>query len=143
MDKQMSFENDTIIYTVTGVVQNVPDNSHIKFDILASMSSYPGQANNQFWISHNFYTYIVVKDGTDKDILEEKFQGMVTKYVGPQITQALGISIEDFLNAGNAFSYVMEPLKDLHLRGATQYGLEPLGSESTVLYLCSDSPCSS
>ncbi len=132
MGKQMSFETDTVIYTVTGVVQDVPDNSHIKFDMLASMSSYPGQANNQFWISHNFYTYIVVKDGTDKDILEEKFQGMVTKYVGPQITQALGISIEDFLNAGNAFSYVMEPLKDLHLRGATQYGLEPLGSESTV-----------
>lgn len=132
MDKQMSVEADTVLYTVTGVVQNVPDNSHFKFDILASMSSYPGQANNQFWINHAFYTYIVVKDGTDKDILEEKFQGMVTKYVGPQITQALGISIEDFLNAGNAFSYVMEPLKDLHLKGATQYGLEPLGSQSTV-----------
>ena len=132
MDKQMNFEADTIVYTVTGVVQDVPDNSHIKFDMLASLSSYPGQANNQFWISHSFYTYIVVKDGTDKDVLEEKFKGMVTKYVGPQITEALGISIEDFLNAGNAFSYVMEPLKDLHLRGAKQYGLEPLGSESTV-----------
>jgi putative ABC transport system permease protein len=132
MGKQMSFEADTVIYTVTGVVQDVPDNSHIKFDMLASLSSYPGQANNQFWISHNFYTYIVVKDGTDKDVLEEKFQGMVKKYVGPQITQALGISVEDFLNSGNSFSYVMEPLKDLHLRGATQYGLEPLGSESTV-----------
>jgi putative ABC transport system permease protein len=132
MGKQMSFEADTVVYTVTGVVQDVPDNSHIKFDMLASMSSYPGQANSQFWINHNFYTYIVVKDGTDKDILEEKFQGMVKKYVGPQITEALGISVEDFLNAGNAFSYVMEPLKDLHLRGATQYGLEPLGSESTV-----------
>ena len=132
MDKQISFEADTIVYTVTGVVQDVPDNSHIKFDMLASLSSYPGQANNQFWINHNFYTYIVVKDGTDKDVLEEKFQGMVKKYVGPQITEALGISVEDFLNAGNAFSYVMEPLKDLHLRGATQYGLEPLGSVSTV-----------
>jgi len=132
MDKQMSFEADTVVYTVTGVVQDVPDNSHIKFDMLASMSSYPGQANNQFWINHSFYTYIVVKDGTDKDILEEKFQGMVTKYVGPQITQALGISIEDFLNAGNSFRYVLEPLKDLHLRGAKQYNLEPLGSQSTV-----------
>ncbi|MFZ0473771.1 MAG: FtsX-like permease family protein, partial [Bacteroidales bacterium] len=122
----------TVLYTVTGVVQNIPDNSHIKFDMLASMSSYPGQANNQFWISHNFYTYIVVKDGTLKDDLEEKFQGMVIKYVGPQITQALGISIQDFLDAGNSFRYVMEPLKDLHLRGAKQYNLEPMGSESTV-----------
>ena len=32
---------------------------------------------------------------------------MVTKYVGPQITEALGITIEDFLNAGNTFSYVI------------------------------------
>ncbi len=132
MGLQMSFETDTVLYTVTGVVQNIPDNSHIKFDMLASMSSYPGQANNQFWISHNFYTYIVVKDGTLKDDLEEKFQGMVIKYVGPQITQALGISVQDFLDAGNLFRYVLEPLKDLHLRGAKQYNLEPLGSESTV-----------
>ncbi|MCU0379444.1 MAG: ABC transporter permease [Bacteroidales bacterium] len=132
MDKQLSFESDTVIYTVTGVIQDIPDNSHIKFDMLASMSSYPRQANDQFWISHSFYTYIVVRDGTDKDLLEERFQGMVTKYVGPQITAALGISIEDFLNAGNSFRYVMEPLKDLHLRGAKQYNLEPLGSESTV-----------
>ena len=132
MGLQMSFETDTVLYTVTGVVQNIPDNSHIKFDMLASMSSYPGQANNQFWISHNFYTYIVVKDGTLKDDLEEKFQGMVIKYVGPQITQALGISIQDFMDAGNSFRYVLEPLKDLHLRGAKQYNLEPMGSESTV-----------
>ena len=38
MGKQMIVEADTILYTVTGVVQNVPDNSHIKFDMLASMS---------------------------------------------------------------------------------------------------------
>ena len=63
MGQQMVVEADTILYTVTGVVQNVPDNSHMKFDMLASMSSYPGLANNQFWISHNFYTYIVVKEG--------------------------------------------------------------------------------
>jgi putative ABC transport system permease protein len=132
MGLQMSFETDTVLYTVTGVVQDIPDNSHIKFDMLASLSSYPGQANNQFWISHSFYTYIVVKDGTLKDDLEEKFQGMVTKYVGPQITEALGISVQDFLDSGNSFRYVLEPLKDLHLRGAKQYNLEPLGSQSTV-----------
>ena len=132
MGQKMSVESDTILYTVTGVVQNVPDNSHIKFDMLASISTYPGQANNQFWISHNFYTYIVVRDGTDKDALQEKFQGMITKYVGPQLQQFLGITIEDFANSGNDFRYVMEPLKDIHLKGATQYNLEPMGSQSTV-----------
>jgi putative ABC transport system permease protein len=132
MGQRMIVEADTILYTVTGVVQNVPDNSHIKFDMLASMSTYPGQANNPNWVSHNFYTYIVVKDGTDSKMLQEKFQGMVTKYVGPQLKQILGYSIDDFKKAGNDFSYALEPLQDLHLKGATQYNLEPLGSMSTV-----------
>lgn len=132
MGQKMIVEADTILYTVTGVVQNVPDNSHIQFDMLASMSTYPGMANSQQWVSHNFYTYIVVKDGTKKDALQEKFQGMVIKYVGPQIQQILGLSIDDFRKAGNDFGYVVEPLKDIHLRGAVQYNLEPMGSPSTV-----------
>jgi putative ABC transport system permease protein len=132
MGQKMIVEADTNLYTVTGVVQNIPDNSHIKFDLLASLSTYPGQANNQQWVNHNFYTYIVVKDGTEKSVLQEKFQGMVIKYVGPQIQQILGFSIDDFRKAGNDFSYVLEPLKDLHLKGATQYNLEPMGSLTTV-----------
>jgi putative ABC transport system permease protein len=132
MGQKIIVEADTILYTVTGIVQNVPDNSHIKFDMLASLSTYPGQGSNTNWLNHNFYTYIVVKEGTDKDALQEKFKEMVNKYVGPQIQQFVGYSIEDFRKAGNDFSYVLEPLKDLHLKGATQYNLEPNGSLSTV-----------
>ena len=130
--QKMIVEADTILYTVTGVVQNVPDNSHIKFDILASLSTYPQMANNQFWVSHNFYTYIVVRDGTDKDALQKKFQEMVIKYVGPQLKEIIGQTVEDFRKAGNDFGYVLEPLKDIHLKGAPQYNLEPPGSPSTV-----------
>jgi len=132
LGEKLIVEADTVLYTVTGIVQDVPDNSHIKFDMLASMSTYPQNANNEQWVSHNFYTYIVVRDGTGKMDLQNKLQGMVEKYVGPQIQQILGYSIEDFRKAGNDFSYVMEPLKDMHLKGATQYNLEPLGSLSTV-----------
>ena len=132
MGQKMIVEADSVLYTVTGVVQNVPDNSHLKFDMLASMSSFPGQANNQNWLNHNFSTYIVIKEGTDIKALEDKFQGMVTKYVGPQLQQILGYSIDNFKKAGNDFRYVIEPLKDLHLKGATQYSLEPTGSISTV-----------
>jgi len=132
MGQRVIVEADTILYTVTGVVQNIPDNSHLKFDILASLSTYPGQGNSTNWLSHNFYTYIVLKDGTDPSVLQNKLQGLVSKYVGPQLQQFVGITIDDFRKAGNEFSYVLEPLKDMHLRGATQYNLEPLGSVTTV-----------
>jgi putative ABC transport system permease protein len=132
MGQKMIVEADTNMYTVTGVVQNVPDNSHMKFDILASMSTFPGMANSQFWVSHNYYTYIVIPEGTDPKALQEKFQEMVTKYVGPQIQDILGIKMEDFRKSGNDFRYVLEPLKDIHLKGAPQYSLEPMGSPTTV-----------
>jgi len=130
--QKVTMESDTVLYTVTGIMENVPDNSHLKFDILASMISYPRIANSPFWISHNYYTYIVAADGTNKDELQEKLQGMVIKYVGPQLQEAIGQTIDDFRKAGNDFSYVLEPLKDIHLKGATQYNAEPPGSLSTV-----------
>lgn len=130
--QRVTMESDTVLYTITGVIENVPDNSHIKFDMMASMSTYAQIANNQFWIAHNFYTYIVTADGTRQDALQEKLQEMVIKYVGPQLQEAIGQSIDDFRNAGNDFSYVLEPLKDIHLKGATQYNVEPPGSLTTV-----------
>jgi len=111
--QRMSVESDTVLYTV-------------------SLSTYPGMANSQFWVSHNFHTYIVVKDGTNRENLQEKFQELVIKYVGPQLKEIIGQTIEDFRKAGNDFSYVLEPLKDIHLKGATQYNLEPPGSLTTV-----------
>ncbi len=132
MGQKMIVESDTNLFTVTGVVQNVPSASHMKFDMLASMSSYPRMANNTFWLNHNFYTYIVVREGTDRNKLEGKFQEMVTKYVGPQLRDFVGISLEEFNKAGDTFTYELEPLKDIHLKGATQYNLEPMGSQTTV-----------
>ncbi|MRR22931.1 FtsX-like permease family protein, partial [bacterium] len=132
LGQRVTMESDTVLYTVTGIMENVPDNSHIKFDILASMISYPRIANSPYWISHNYYTYIVTADGTKQDELQEKLQGMVIKYVGPQLQEAIGQTIDDFRKAGNDFSYVLEPLKDIHLKGATQYNAEPPGSLSTV-----------
>jgi len=132
LGKRISVEEDSVLYTVTGVVQDVPDNSHMRFDILASMSTYPGRANDQIWLSHNFYTYIVVNENVSKELMEQKLQGLIVKYVGPQLKELLGITVEDFRNAGNEFKYVLEPLKDIHLKGAPQYNLEPPGSPATV-----------
>lgn len=129
--KRISLEADTNMYTVTGVIQNVPSNSHFRFDMLASLNSLGGTMNQE-WTSHNYYTYIVLKDGISKDYFESKLPEIVIKYVGPQLKKILGITIEDFQKAGNQFTYVLEPLKDIHLKGATQYQLEQSGSLSNV-----------
>ena len=132
LGQRLNVESDTVFYTVTGVIQNVPENSHLQFDMLASISTYPGMANDQTWISHSFHTYIVVQEGADRNVLQEKFREMVIKYVGPQLKEVIGQTIEDFRKAGNDFTYVLEPIEDIHLKGATQYNMEPPGSLTTV-----------
>jgi putative ABC transport system permease protein len=129
--KRISLEADTNLYTVTGVVQNIPSNSHFKFDMLGSLNSLRGSFN-QNWIGHSYYTYIVLKDGTTKANFETRFPEILQKYVGPQIKKFLGITIEDFQKAGNQFNYSLEPLQDIHLKGAPQYPLEPAGSLTNV-----------
>jgi putative ABC transport system permease protein len=131
MGKRISLEADTNLYTITGVVQNIPANSHFKFDMLGSLNSLGGSRSME-WLNHNYYTYIVLKDGIKKTSMEAKFPEVVLKYVGPQIKKYIGITIEDFRRAGNQFGYELEPLKDIHLKGAPQYQIEPSGSLTTV-----------
>jgi putative ABC transport system permease protein len=131
MGKRLSLEADTNLYTVTGVIQNIPANSHFRFDMLGSLNSL-GDSRSTQWLNHNYYTYIVLKDGTKKASMEAKLFDVVLKYVGPEIKKFIGITIEDFQKAGNQFGYVLEPLKDIHLKGAPQYQLEPSGSLTTV-----------
>ena len=131
MGKRLSLEADTNLYTVTGVIQNIPANSHFRFDMLGSLSSL-GDSKSTQWLNHNYYTYIVLKDGTKKTVMETKLVEVVLKYVGPEIKKFIGITIEDFQKAGNQFGYELEPLKDIHLKGAPQYQIEPSGSLTTV-----------
>ena len=131
LGKRISLEADTNLYLVTGVIQDIPANSHVKFDMLGSLNSLGGSKSTE-WLNHNYYTYIVLKNGITRKSMEAKLPEMVIKYVGPEIKKFIGITIEDFQKAGNQFGYELEPLKDIHLKGAPQYQLEPSGSLTTV-----------
>jgi putative ABC transport system permease protein len=127
----LKVESDTILYKVTGLMVDPPENSHFHFDLLGSLSTL-GVSRNTFWVSHNFYTYILLKEGTDIPSFVEKMQLMVEKYVGPQIEQFLGINMEEFANSGNSFSYFLQPLLDIHLHSDLQAEIEANGN---ILYV--------
>ncbi|NOQ26962.1 MAG: FtsX-like permease family protein [Bacteroidales bacterium] len=127
MGKLLKVESDTALYKVTGLMEDPPENSHFKFDLMGSMSTL-NSSRNTFWVSHNFYTYILLEDGTNQTAFEEKMQLMVDKYVGPQIEQVLGIKMEEFAKAGNSFRYFIQPLLDIHLQSDLQYEIETNGN---------------
>ena len=119
-------------FEVVGVVKGFPENSHFSFDILAAGSTIFNN-QNQFWISNNNYTYIVVQEGANINELQDQISAMVRKYVGPQMQQFIGVSLEEMEEAGQHYGYFLQPLKDIHLRSDLQFEIEPGGSMATVL----------
>lgn len=107
--------NDSSLYTVTGVMQDVPENSHFNFDFLISFITNP-RANDDFWLTNSFATYVLLKEGIPGSVVEKKIpQSIIEKYVGPQVEKVLGMDLKSFVDAGNQYGIFMQPLSDIHL----------------------------
>jgi putative ABC transport system permease protein len=101
-------------YKITAVLKDIPYNSHFHFDFIFSMDNLNYTWNN--YLSHNFQTYLLLKQGTDYRVFEKNFTAYIDKYVLPQAKQFMQInSMEEFKSAGNKLEYSLTPLLDIHL----------------------------
>lgn len=124
---------------VTAVYENIPTASHFHFDILISMvGDWPTakEAQSTVYLSNNFQTYLLLKEGTNAKAFESKLPGFLEKYVGPQIAQALGgdFTMEKFRASGNKYEMTLTPLLDIHLHSDLKGEFEPNGN-ITYVYL--------
>jgi len=120
-------EKGKSLYKVIAVIQDMPENGHFHFDFLFPMKNVEYDWGN--FLSHNFYTYLVLKPGTDYKAFEKNFSRYINTYVLPQASQFMQIkSMEEFKKAGNKLDYSLQPLKKIHLYSAGQYELEGGGN---------------
>ncbi|MCP4727305.1 MAG: ABC transporter permease, partial [bacterium] len=86
--------SDNSYFTVTGVMKNVPENSHFLFNMLLSFETMLSQRPESFttatpnWGRWTNYTYILLKEGYDYRILDNKINEWAQQYVGPIKDQA-------------------------------------------------------
>ena len=99
--------NNSINFEITGVIKNIPDNSHIKFDFLASLNTRSGwsELSDTEWRSANFYTYVLLKDENFKISVESRFPGLIERELGEQLKAS-----------GDTYRLGLIALTDLHLR---------------------------
>ena len=132
MSQTLNINN--VDYTVTGVTQKVPSNSHFHYDYLLSSLTVQ-QFSGQQWINAwGAFTYILVQEGTDVQVLESKFIEMVKKYMAPEVVDEVGTSFEDFVAGGNGYRFFLQPLKDIHLKSSLDQEIEANGNV-TYVYL--------
>ncbi|MFD1144343.1 ABC transporter permease [Larkinella insperata] len=113
--------------TVTGVMDEIPANSHFHFDVFTSMASLP-EAKSPSWMTSEFFTYLLLPKGYDYRQLEAKLPQVVEKYMGPQIETAFGMKYDQFRQKGNDLGLFLQPLTDIHLHSDSPYDLEPAGN---------------
>lgn len=124
--------NDTANFKITGVINNVPTQSHFNFDFFVSLNGSISQWELNNWVSNNLNTYIVLKKGSDPAVLESQFDALVEKYVGPQVLSLLGTNMGDFKKSGNFDRYTLTPLTSIHLHSDKTAELGPNGSMQYV-----------
>ncbi|MCD2421343.1 ABC transporter permease [Niabella pedocola] len=99
----MHYGGDTASLMVTGVLQDIPLNSHMQFDLLVSFATDYKQRMMNNWGGNGWVTYFELAPHTDIRALEDKFPAYLKKY----------LSIED---RWKNYELFLLPLKDIHAK---------------------------
>ncbi len=120
-----------IEFKVTGVVKNVPNNSHLRFNvILSSISIRYNNPNNDPGILEEPYfflpySYLLLKEGADPAAVKDKIMAVNESRFGELLKQR-----------GVVRDYPIWALKDIHLRSDYESEIAPPGN-ITYVYLFS------
>jgi putative ABC transport system permease protein len=114
-------------FQITGILEEIPHNSHVHFDVLASISSYPAEQLST-WFNNFLYTHVLIREGTDIEALENKFSGFLTKYMAADFVKVVGPEID----INDVFQLKLCPLLDIHLHPAQEFEIGPQGSLTSV-----------
>lgn len=93
--------DDAVDLEVTGVFKDIPNNTHLPFHAIASFSTHWfARPDRQTWGNASFYTYLLLKAGSQRAVVEEKVQKAISE----------AIPKED-----QWYTLELQPLKDIHL----------------------------
>jgi putative ABC transport system permease protein len=115
---------------ITGVMKNMPNNTHMKFDFLQSYSTLlkDNPPNKDFnldnaWLSDGCTTYLLLRPGVDPRVLEAKFIPVVKKVY------------DNYKSAGETAIYTLQPVQSIHLYSNLMLEFQPNGDGKSVYLL--------
>jgi putative ABC transport system permease protein len=109
---------------VTGVFKDVPQYSHLKFDMLISFATLGDKWGYNEWGWPEFYNYVLLKPGTDPKKIETRLLAITQPFLASRMKQ-FNFKVKFFL----------QPITDIHLRSKCKLEPEPNGNERTVYFL--------
>ena len=127
MGKVIVADNGFADLRVTGVMEDIPDNSHFKMDYFVSLSTSPYVGNPRAlerWSVRYFYTYLLLTEGYPVALLEDKLPAFVDKHMGSYLE-----------STGGSFEPYLQRLNDIHLHSHLENELGVNGDSTYVAIL--------
>jgi putative ABC transport system permease protein len=115
--------NNTQTYTISGVMKEIPAQSHFHFNFIMAMRDVE-DSRNTFWLSHNFTTYLLAQPGTTEQTLNRYLRQTIVRYLEPQLKDVLHSSLADIEQKGDFFRYSVIRLTDIHLHSDLGFEFE-------------------
>jgi hypothetical protein len=115
-------------YRVSGVIEDVPLNSHFRYDMLISLSTFL-RTNKNFqpnWGNFFTYTYVLLKPGVNVNGFNKKLNDVYKQFVEP-VFKPFNVSMR----------YSVQNITNIHLHSNLQYEQEEVGSMSYIWILSS------
>ena len=130
--------NNTDTYTVTGVINDMPNNSFLRdYSVFMAMAGYEDASSTE-WTSHNYYTLAKLIPSANISDFQESLQSMFGTYVIPYAQNFFpGITEEQFKAAGNHLNFSSIPLTDIHLYSDVENEMSANSSIRNVYILSS------
>ncbi len=136
LGKSIAMNNDSTLYRVTGIVEDAPRASHFYYDFICSYSTYESSRRTA-WFNNHMQTYILVRPGSDQQALDEKINASLLENIRPQLQQFMGISPEEFMDAGGKYGVFTQPLLKIHLEPEIEVpsdiGYRPIGNRTYLV----------
>ena len=114
---------DDVPYTINGISEDVPHNSHFHYDFLVSINTFPAFSRDR-WIYGYCATYILLQENASPETLEARFPAFVKKYL---------FNGGDSAGIFKHWEYFLQPLTQIHLHSDLKLGeFEPGGEAAYV-----------
>lgn len=106
--------NDTSNYKITAVIKDIPLTSHFNYNFFVPFVEDPNSTSNN-WVSENYNTYVVVKEGTDIKKLELQMTDLLERNTEPMLKDLLHQDMAELKKQGTILKADLTPLLDIHL----------------------------
>ncbi len=115
------------VFTVTGICEDPPVNTHLKFGLLISIHTIE-RFNLDNFNRPDSYCYVKLKKDANPALLESKFPKMVDSYAAADFERVNKTSWADYKKAGNGYAYFLRPLTSIYLDPDNIGGMKPSGN---------------